>query len=69
MFNNRATCYLKLNNYELCIRDSKYALELNSNYLKPYLTTAEAYKMMENYDEALKYFNGYIEKEKNESLK
>lgn len=63
LFTNRATCYLKLNNYELCLRDSIYAIELDKNYAKPYLRTAEVYEIMENYEKALKYLNIYLEKE------
>nr|XP_033789026.1 sperm-associated antigen 1 [Geotrypetes seraphini]XP_033789027.1 sperm-associated antigen 1 [Geotrypetes seraphini]XP_033789028.1 sperm-associated antigen 1 [Geotrypetes seraphini] len=52
LYSNRAACYLKDGNYNVCIEDCSRALELQPFFLKPLLRRAIAYESIERYRQA-----------------
>ncbi|XP_054707169.1 E3 ubiquitin-protein ligase CHIP-like [Uloborus diversus] len=55
-FTNRALCYLKLHQWELACQDCRRALELDCTSVKGHFFFGQALLELENYDEAIKYF-------------
>jgi len=55
-FANRATCHMKLKNYEDAILDAQESARLNPDYVKAHFRLANAYKMNDDTEEAIETY-------------
>lgn len=54
VYSNQANIFFKLKQYEECVEMATKSIELDSNYLKPYVHRCNAYMEMERFEEAQK---------------
>ena len=60
---NRAQAYLKLKDYQNCIRDASKSLEMNEKYVKGFFRRAMGYKALEKFEEAIEDLQSILELE------
>eukprot|EP00730_Choanoeca_flexa_P013349 TRINITY_DN5226_c0_g1_i1.p1 TRINITY_DN5226_c0_g1~~TRINITY_DN5226_c0_g1_i1.p1 ORF type:complete len:258 (+),score=66.32 TRINITY_DN5226_c0_g1_i1:75-848(+) len=60
-YNNRAACYLKMEQYEACVDDCSKAIEINEAYIKAYARRAMAHEKLEQFEKSLEDFNKVLE--------
>ena len=57
----------KLKNYDRAVIECKKAIDLNPNYIDPYITLGDIYTEIKEYDQALHYFNKAAELDSTDS--